>query len=121
MDAAPAAKCPHCKAGSQTRRSCCVIAAAANHGNCCGTGQTCCCGKSAGTCQCAKHGSAPAPAGLPNDTRTDNVKSSPVSCLDVATTLVVVPSMVLARAAQQPSPLGSTSLERLTTLCRLVI
>ena len=59
---------------------------------------------------------------LPGDSRTDNTKSSLSLASDtVATVAVVVPPVALAQAAQQSFLPGSTSLERLSTLCRLVI
>jgi hypothetical protein len=127
-DATPAAKCPHCTGGSQPRHSCCGATAASSpqRGSCCGANGSCCCkgglGSQGGLCQCSANKSAPAPDPLPNDSRTDNTKSSLGSSSDtVAAVAVVVQSAVLAQAAQQPSLLGSTSLERLSTLCRLVI
>jgi hypothetical protein len=127
-DAAPAAKCPHCTSGSRPRHSCCggTAASSGQHGSCCGAKGSCCCkgglGSHGGPCLCSVNKSAPAPDPLPSNSRTDNTKSSLGSSSDtVATVAVVVPSVVLAQAAQQPSLLGSTSLERLSTLCRLVI
>ena len=128
----PVAACPHCKAESRARHSCCGSAAAlsASHGSCCccccGTGSTCCCcskgagHSNGGTCRCAKNGCVPPTAPLSSNSRTDNTKSRlAVSSGTVAT--VVVPSRVFAQTAGQPSLPGCTSLERLSTLCRLVL
>jgi hypothetical protein len=59
---------------------------------------------------------------MPTNSRTDNTKSSLGSSSGtVATVSVVVPSLVLVQAAQQPSLIACTSLERLNALCRLII
>ena len=130
---APAAKSPRGPARSQPRHSCCGSAAEspALQGSCCGAkGSSCCCRccctggprSQGGLCQCSAHKSVPAPDPLPGSSRTENTKSSLCpSSGTMATVAVVVPSPVVAQAAQQPSVLGATSLERLTTLCRLVI
>lgn len=128
-DAAPAARCPHCTSRSRPGHSCCGTAASsAQHGRCCGGSGSCCCcckggpGSHGGPCQCAANKSAPAPDPLPDNSRTENTKSSLGSSSDTVTTIaVLVSSLVLAQAAQQPSLLACTSLERLSTLCRLVI
>jgi hypothetical protein len=127
-DAAPAAKCPHCAARLRAQHSCCggtAVSSAEHKCCCCGDGPChCSCkgkmGSHGSPCQCAANKSAPAPAPLPSNSRTDNTKSSLGSSSDT-TVAVVISSVVLASAAQQPSLLACTSLERLNTLCRLVI
>lgn len=130
MEDAPAAKCLHCATRSQPRHSCCggTAESSQQQGSCCGgNGASCCCCKGGSAshgapCQCSTNHSVPAPDPLPSNSQTDNTKSSLGSPSDtVATVVKVVPSAVLAEAAQQSSLLGSTSLERLSTLCRLVI
>jgi len=128
-DAAPAAKCPHCTSGRAPARSCCGVKAAspARQGSCCGAKESsrgCCQGGrgSPGTpCLCSGSQSAPASVPVSSHSRTDNTKT-PLGCSpDAVTTVIVAPPAVLAHAAQRPSLVGSTSLERLTTLCRLVL
>ncbi len=126
--AAHAAKCPHCAAGSRPRRSCCGGTATSSgpKGSCCGSKGSCCCckggsGSHGGPCQCSVNKSPPAPDPLPTDSRTNNTKTSLDSASDTVVTVVVVAPMLLAQAAQQSSRSASTSLERLSTLCRLVV
>lgn len=127
-DASPATKCPHCAARSRAEHSCCGTAeySAQHKCCCCGNGPChCCCkgkmGSHGGPCQCAANKPAQEPASLPSNSRTENTKSSLGSSSDTVVTVVAVPSVVLALAAQQPSRSASTSLERLSTLCRLVV
>lgn len=132
-DTTSVAACPHCRARARLKHSCCKsksVNVSKQRTTSCGAraSSACCCGGLDGTCthgascHCSAKGSVPAPAPLPSDSRTDNTKLSSASPSDAVTTVVVAPSTSLTRqAAQRPSLLGATPLERLTTLCRLVI
>jgi hypothetical protein len=102
----------------------------AQHRCCCGDkGRCCCCcckggaDPHGGPCHCAANQSAPAPVPLPGNSRTDNTKSSQSasSLGGVATVAILVPSVIVAHANQQPTIPGSSAPERLSILCRLVI
>jgi hypothetical protein len=124
---AAGAKCPHCTGASRPQHSCCggTAASSSRHAGCCGGKGSCCCcckggsGSHGGQCQCSVN--KPAPDPLPSDSRTVNTKSSISSSPNTVATVVIVPSVDLALAARQPSRSASTSLERLSTLCRLVV
>jgi len=129
-DASPAAKCPHCAVRSQPARSCCGAAAASSAQHrccCCGSGP--CHGSGKGKvgshgepCRCAANKSGPDPAPLPGNSRPESTKGPLGSSLNSVTTVaVLVPSMVPARVARQPSHVACTSLERLSALCRLIV
>jgi hypothetical protein len=126
-DARPTAKCPRCAARSQGRHSCCGGKATTSNqqGSCCKARGSCCCCKSGnggGQCMCSANKSAPVPDPLQNNSRTNNTKTSLSASTDLVIAVpVVVPPLLIARAACQPSFFASTSLERLSALCRLVI
>lgn len=122
------APAPDDAARLQARQTCCGTPPASEQPrNCCGGGGASCgCGdcpaSRGGPCHCSANHSVPAPDPLPGNSQTGNTKywfGSPSDA--IATVVKVVPSVVLSQAAQQSSLRGSTSLERLTTLCRLVI
>lgn len=119
--------CPHCSRRNRATRPCCQRVAASSPRCCGGTASCCCCkgraSSEGSSCQCTKGSPAPTQAPLSNDSRTDNGKSlsSASACAVVAaSSAVVLPSPQLQRNHQQ-AIFGSTSLERLSTLCRLVV
>lgn len=124
----PAASCPHCQAKLKSESACCkargVEAASHSAGGCCGTKATCCCSKGTATkgleCLCSASHPVPTPAPVPNDSPSDSAKSLTASVVATVLAGVALPG-VQSRAVEPSSLSGKTSLERLSTLGRLVI
>jgi hypothetical protein len=106
------------KCCGKSAKGCCCSAKAKAAGNCC------CCRKgarnSAGNCQCAKNDSAPVQAPGQSQSPTDSVKLLASTAMPWAVDLPV-PAAVRPPTIGQPSFADQTSLERLSSLCRLVV
>jgi hypothetical protein len=109
--AAPVAQARTC-CGKSARRCCCGKSA----GGCC-----CCKGKrSTAGCQCAKNAPAHDQSPSPDNSQNPTAKSLAAAHTDPALDTAVVPADA-APVSHLLSLPGSTSLERLSTLCRLVV
>ena len=123
-----ASGCPCCRARLRSQHACCQargVTAADHRAGCCGGRTTCCCcSKNAATkgqqCHCSQSHSVPAPVPAPGSSQPNGANSSNSSVAVAAVDLVGLP-VVQSRAAESFSLSGLTSLERLSTLCRLVI
>ena len=117
--------CPHCSRGNRATRPCCQRAVTSSHRCCCCGAASCCCMKgthsAVNPCQCASNSSAPTPAPISNDSQTDHSKAAAASCAVVAAGASVIPPSPQLHSNHHGAFIGSTTLKRLSTLCRLVV
>jgi len=118
------AKCPGRFSRDRVAHPCCARRAlAATACGCCGL-ETCCCHRGSnnpgGECHCSTKNSIPVPNPAPLDSRVDCGKLLLAADCQMATTAMPLVASFAHRAPQVPVS-GQTALERLSTLCRLVV